>query len=350
MLNGSHILFLQENKFPPKPDSIINANRKDHVFAPINFTSLSNVLCRMSDRFDGIPLHLSINRCKENSSMRSEDSLISCQCCSETVVKATVTDLEEIQEKLERHIISPKHCFASSINSLGSTDNEDIDSDRSQRSTSLLPHETTSPYRKSVCICRHTPLHTLSVGRLIKCNANLTSCEGYFHSSCCLGGQRICSTGEIRILGILLNNKKDVCTLCADHIMQNNNSYTFESKNPRHAESIISLKFEKKGVEKSVYLLVNKAFPEIKGMISQVEALVKYYSTWERGKRIDLCRSRLPKGPPTKINQTIDNCDRMRLAISHNLASILHIDQVNSNDNDDSIMDIICRFARIMWR
>ena len=279
-----------------------------------------------------------------------KDEFIYCLCCSRIVVNTNDVNMSkfEIEEKLERHILNPRHAF------------------RSVCQSSVVPskvgHQKGLPDQRfsdehdsslSVCICRHYVNQSLSVGRLEKCHANVSECGGYFHLSCCSGGVRLTSPSSIHINDVISLNKNHLlCPLCAEKLKRKDNTYMFENAGYETSSSFPSVLFEEKldsklAMKYPFSLSAGNASSEMKGMISQVETLIKYYSRWGAGRRADVC----------KISQAgiqnsygIDQCDRLRLTLSRYLAQIQRKEEISDNDYDEALLDSICKYTRLCWR
>lgn len=322
----------------------VEEEESNSLSSPALMDDLSLALSRLENFLEGLSTHLVV-----------AEKSIRCTCCSLNVVNSDSAkeSVLTIIEKLERHLLNPRHLFASAIQSSESESSYKVNNQKLS-----LDKKNSKNYalRKCVCICRHYETHSLSVGPLKKCHANISSCGGFFHPSCCSGGFRLSSLSSIDINdGSKLNQDQLICILCAQEFMKKNKKHLFESVWNDDTSSILSLAFKeingcKRSMKYSISLSVSDAYPEIKGMISQVEALIKYYSLWGNSRRSDLCRISNSGRTPVKTNTSIDQCDRLRLAISHNLVNILNCTQTPLDDSIDSIMDYICKFARFTWR
>lgn len=300
-----------------------------------------------------------------------DDKQVWCTCCNEVVVDSSTEEilLQTIKTKMDRHLQGVSHCFLATLNPPIS----DASLSAYTPSANLIT-EKPAPY---ICICRHTSLSSLSTGTLRKCFLGVTSCNGWFHPTCCSGGYRqVGSTPALPNVAALKSNEL-VCSLCVNWIQKRDSGSKFEPvlqpkdvkdrkclfrKSEIGCASSVAIVYDNlwnvrnsKDYRGEASLLVSSEMIEIKGMMSQVEALAKYYSSWGSGRRADLCRkSNKVRATSTAAGliQTVDNVDRMRLASSHNFARIIKLEIAGSIDVADhiTIMDVICRYFRFCWR
>ena len=227
--------------------------------------------------------------------------------------------------KLEKHVAHARHCLIVSIlpskplQKLHGVLNhfDDVVLRQPDGETSFIPKpKRSSTPGTTVCVCHHPASRVLSTGRLYECRSGESRCNGYFHRGCCDGGYPRADANQKPLLLLVFPSRGD---------------------NDAPMGELPSLRSTSR-------------CPEVNGLISQIEALVAYYHNWPKGRRSELCNPVNDKSSTRNEDKSnsalngatsIDECDRMRIALAPHVAKMYKF--------DECLLDYVCRFVRYFW-